>query len=113
DRDLARIVEAITPARLATPSDRMVPASPEELNRLIARSESDGKGMPVLLRQYLKLNARLIGVNVDRNFGDALDALMVVDLATVNAGILQRYLGKRGAAEFLAFHALQRSRRAA
>jgi hypothetical protein len=85
----------------------------EELNRVLARSEDDGKGMPVLLRQYLKLNARLLGVNVDRDFGDAVDALMIVDLTEVGSGILQRYLGKRGSAEFLAWHQRTRPNRAA
>jgi hypothetical protein len=33
--------------------------------------EGDGKGVPVLLRQYLKLKAKLIGFNVDPQFGDA------------------------------------------
>jgi hypothetical protein len=45
--------------------------------------EGDGKGVPILLRQYLKLNARLIGFNVDPNFRNALDALMMVDLTAV------------------------------
>ena len=60
--------------------------------------------MPVLLRQYLKLNARLIGFNVDPAFGEALDALMMVDLATVDLPALNRYLGRRDAQQFLAFH---------
>jgi hypothetical protein len=58
----------------------------------------------VLLRQYLKLNAHLIGFNVDPNFKDALDALMIVDLTTVDRAILARYLGRGGAAAFLRFH---------
>jgi putative hemolysin len=112
DRDLADLVEAVTPARFALPADRVVPGSVGELNRLIARAEN-GKGIPVLLRQYLKLNARLIGVNIDPEFGDAVDALMLVDLTAVGSGILHRYLGKDGAAAFLAFHERTRSTRAA
>jgi putative hemolysin len=113
DRDLANFVDAIAPPKLNPPRHAVVPASIEEVHRLIARSEQDGKGVPVLLRQYLKLNARLIGVNVDRDFGDAVDALMMVDLRAMNSSILQRYLGKRGSADFLAFHARARSTRAA
>jgi hypothetical protein len=51
----------------------------------------------VLLRQYLRLNAKLLGFNVDPAFGDALDALMMVDLADVEPAILQRYFGAQGA----------------
>jgi hypothetical protein len=38
---------------------------------------------------------------------------MIVDLATVNTSILQRYLGTLGSAEFLAFHEIMRPTRAA
>jgi putative hemolysin len=78
-----------------------VPAAIDDVNRLVAAWEHDGKGIPVLLRQYLKLNARVLGFNVDPAFGDALDALIVVDLADVPPSILGRYLGKEGAALFL------------
>ena len=113
DSDLAALVSAVTPAGFPTPKNRLLPATLDQLNRLVARSETDGKGMPVLLRQYLKLNARLIAVNVDRNFNDAVDALMIVDLTRVSSAILQRYLGKRGAADFLSFHERARATRAA
>jgi putative hemolysin len=112
DRDLADLVDAVTPSRFSLPPDCVVPGSVDELNRLITRAEG-GKGIPVLLRQYLKLNARLIGVNIDPEFGDAVDALMLVDLTEVSSGVLHRYLGKDGAAAFLAFHERLRSSRAA
>ena len=51
-----------------------------------------------------ELNARLLGFNVDPQFGDALDALMMVDLTQVDAAILARYLGREGARQFLAHH---------
>jgi putative hemolysin len=81
-----------------------IPRSVDEANGLVERAEADGKGMPVLLRQYLKLNARLIGFNVDPAFGEALDALMLVDLAKVDLPILTRYLGRADATRFLAYH---------
>lgn len=113
DRELADLVRAMTPAPYAPPRDAAVPDSIDDVNRLIARAEPDGKGVPVLLRQYLKLKARLMGVSVDREFGDAVDALMIVDLTDVNSGILRRYLGTRGCADFLAFHERTSSTRAA
>ena len=113
NRELADLVEAVTPARFAAPTGGLVARSVEDVNRLLARFEHDGKGMPVLLRQYLKLNAGLIGVNVDRNFANAVDALMIVDLTTVNPALLQRYLGKRASADVLAFHTRTRSSLAA
>jgi putative hemolysin len=88
----------------APPDSSHMPRTIDEVNGLVERAESDGKGMPVLLRQYLKLNARLIGFNVDPAFGEALDVLMIVDLATADSAILNRYLGRRDAAQSLAYH---------
>lgn len=76
DGELASLIEALNPPPRPT---------------VVAASKPD---VPVLLRQYLKLNAKLIGFNVDRDFGDALDALMMVDLADVDPAILNRYLGR-------------------
>lgn len=102
DSDLAALVTAVHPVR---PRPAVaVPQTIDEVNRMVANAEADGKGVPVLIRQYLKLNARLIAFSIDPAFGDALDALMVVDLAAVDAGILKRYFGAAEAAAYLAFH---------
>ena len=115
DRDLAELVEAINPSavRPAAALSSAIPQSIDDANRLVAQAEADGKGLPILLRQYLKLNARLIGFNVDPHFGDALDALMMVDLTAVDSAILNRYFGRQEAADFLARHQRERSVRAA
>jgi putative hemolysin len=106
DADLAPLVEALQPPSgpCATPLG-VLPRTADDADRLIARLEPDGKGMPILLRQYLKLNARVLGFNVDPAFGDVLDALMVVDLTTVDRAILNRYMGRDAAAGFLRHHA--------
>ena len=63
--------------------------------------EADGKGVPVLLRQYVRLNAVLLTFNVDRKFKNALDGLVVVDLAASDPGLLRRYMGEEGLETFL------------
>ena len=80
----------------------VVPADAEGTDKLIREMESDGKSMPVLLRQYLKLNARALGFSVDPAFGHVLDALMAVDLTRVPPHILRRYFGDGGLASYLA-----------
>jgi putative hemolysin len=104
--DLSTLVAAVNPLRhqSSPTAATLAPGSVDDLNRRVAQLEADGKGVPVLLRQYLKLNAHLIGLNVDPNFKDALDALMIVDLTIVDRAILARYLGRGGAAAFLRFH---------
>jgi putative hemolysin len=77
----------------------------EKVDQLIRQLE-DGRGVPVLIRQYGKLGARVLGLGVDAAFGNCLDALMMVDLTKVSATILQRYLGREGAAAFRRYHSL-------
>jgi putative hemolysin len=103
-RELAELVEPVNrPAELQSPSvaHHFAASDLAALDRLIGSQEPDGKGVPVLLRQYLKLNARLLGFNVDPAFGDALDALMMVDLTKVDRVILNRYFGAQEAARLL------------
>jgi hypothetical protein len=111
DTRLAREVRPRRPfrdgARTAPPGAAMsAPASLDELSRRVAEIEHDGKGVPVLLRQYLQLGGRLLGFNLDRDFADTLDGLIMVDLREVEEAVLARYMGKRGAAAFRAYHAL-------
>ncbi len=76
----------------------------EDVSRFIAEIEADHKGMPILLRQYLKLGGRLLGFNVDPAFSDVLDVLVMVDLRKTPIKTLGRYMGRDGAAAFLAHH---------
>ena len=74
----------------------------ERLSQWISEIEPDGKGLPVLFRQYARLGGFFFGFNVDPQFGGALDALVCVDLARTEPRLLQRHLGAAGAARFLA-----------
>jgi putative hemolysin len=76
----------------------------ESVSDLVAALEPDGKGVPVLLRHYLKVGGKLLGFNIDRNFSDAIDGLIAVDLTAVDDKFLQRYMGKEGAASYRAYH---------
>ena len=68
----------------------------------IADLEPSGEGMPVLIRQYLKMGGRFATFHVDHSFCKTLDGLIVVDLTKTDAKFLERYLGKEGAANFRA-----------
>ena len=73
----------------------------EEVSAAVAAAEPDHKGVPVLLRQYLKLNATLLEFNVDPDFSDVLDALVLVDLRQAPATVLARYMGEAGYQSFM------------
>ncbi len=76
----------------------------EDIVDLISGIEPDGKGVPVLLRQYLKIGGRLIGFNVDDRFSHAIDGLIIVDLPTLDKRTLERYMGRDEAAAYLQHH---------
>lgn len=76
----------------------------DEVSRLVEQADPEGKGVPVLVRQYVKLGAKVLGFNVDPAFSDALDALIVVDLRRAPRKLLERFMGKTGAAAFMSHH---------
>jgi putative hemolysin len=76
----------------------------EDLSQPITDVEADGKGLPILLRQYARIGGRMLGFNVDRKFSNVLDGLIVVDLRKMARPVLDRYMGREAAARFLARH---------
>ncbi len=73
----------------------------EELSAPIADLERDGKGVPILIKQYMKAGGRVLGFNVDPRFSNVLDVLMMADLRRAPQPILERYMGREAAAAFL------------
>ncbi len=103
--ELARLVRARNPWRKREDGAvRIEEDDLDELSAQVADIESDAKGVPVLLRQYLKLGGKLVSFNVDAKFANALDGLIVVDLTKTDARVLERYLGKEPARAFRQFH---------
>jgi putative hemolysin len=76
----------------------------EDLSAPIADLEPDGKGIPILVRQYVKLGGRLLAFSVDPQFGNTLDGFVMVDLMRTSPEILARYMGKEQAHKFIAWH---------
>jgi putative hemolysin len=103
--DLARLVaprmrfrapESHSIRRLAS-----VAANIEDISLSISDIEADGKGIPVLVRQYLKAGGKLLALNVDPHFSGALDALILADLRTAPPAILERCLGRADGKAFV------------
>ncbi|MBV8817660.1 MAG: lysophospholipid acyltransferase family protein [Acidobacteriaceae bacterium] len=111
--NLSRLVKARSPfhtkpiRELQSLSEDMIAITEwdiEDLSALIADIESEHKGVPILLKQYLKLGGKLVAFNLDSNFSDALDGLIVVDLTETDSQVLDRYMGRENAVRFLAHH---------
>ena len=98
--ELSREVKAYNPPRkadLKRSESCILPiglTDAQGLSQLVADVEEDGKGIPVLLRQYLKLNGKILSFGVDKNFGDVLDCLILVDIFKTPERAIKRYLGK-------------------
>jgi putative hemolysin len=80
----------------------------EDIDELVRDIEQTKLGVPVLVRQYLKLNAKLLApFNVDHTFADCIDGLMLVDFMQVERRIAHFYLGRKLAAAFRTYHGFE------
>ena len=108
--DLAKMTRARTPLRktklkhLKDPSFSSVVGDLNEVGTLISDIETELEGLPVLLRQYLRLGGKLLGFNVDPDFNYVLDGLILVDLAKADERAMHRYMGKAEFAEYREYH---------
>jgi putative hemolysin len=81
----------------------------EDCSAVISSVEPDGKGLPVLLKHYLRLNGTILSFNVDKDFSNVLDGLVMVDFCETDPKMLARLMGDELHAEFARTHGLERS----
>ena len=65
----------------------------KDLDSLISDIENTHIKIPVLLRQYMNLNAKIICFNIDPKFSDCLDGFLLVDTQNIPSEMLER-IGK-------------------
>lgn len=70
------------------------PLNIDQLSVLVTQLESDGKDVPVLLKQYHKLGAKFHTVGIDENFNHTPGMLLSVHLPSAPSKMLKLYLGK-------------------
>lgn len=99
NKELGPLVKPLNPFP-GNPQISPLLESIEQVSARVSESEADGKGIPVLLRQYLKLNATLLEFNLDPDFSDCLDALILVDMHDAPSVMLSKYMGKEAYARF-------------
>lgn len=75
-----------------------------ELEDMIGDIENEFNGVPILIRQYLKLGAEFIAFNLDPLFNNVIDGLIVVDLCKSERKTLNRYMGAEGTEQFYKYH---------
>jgi len=65
----------------------------KDLDSLISDIETTHIKIPVMLRQYMNLNAKIICFNIDPKFSDCLDGFLVVDMQNIPPEMLEK-IGK-------------------
>jgi len=108
--DLSKLVRARMPFCLESLESSPVANAPtaagdvDGVSEFISEIESDHKGLPILIKHYLKLGGRVLEFNQDPKFSDVVDALIYVDLTQTDRRSLERYMGKAEATAFYAYH---------
>jgi putative hemolysin len=89
------------PVAFEEPSEEVAAELPnvtdlESLSERVQRFEGGQRDIPVLLRRYLGLGGRILGVNRDPDFANVVDGLVVIDLLRAPRRVVERYLGADG-----------------
>ena len=109
-------------SRLVRPRHRLRKAKKAEWNRadfdtyiddldlvskLVQDIEADQKGVPILLRQYIKMGGKFLAFNVDPEFNYCLDGLIAVNLPKSDPKLMGRYMGVQEFAKYAARHGVK------
>lgn len=60
-----------------------------KFDRIIGDIDKVNSGIPVLLKKYLSLNAKILAFNVDPNFNNCLDGLIILDIYDVPQNVIE------------------------
>jgi len=110
DPDMAHLVKPRRPVRLLNSIKRAATFTMlerdaiEDISMLVSEVEKDNKGVPTLIKHYLKLNGQFLAFNLDKAFADVIDGLIWVDLLKTEPKIQDRFMSPGGAMAFQKFH---------
>lgn len=76
----------------------------QDVQELIEELEGSHIKVPILIKHYLKMGARVLAFNIDHAFNDAMDILLVTDLLAAPAELMTKYMGEEGYQQYLAYH---------
>jgi putative hemolysin len=73
----------------------------DHLSAVVSVLEKDGKGIPPLIKHYVRLGGRFLAFGVDEHFGNAVDGLLLLDLRETPFVLLKRFMGEAAARTFI------------
>lgn len=99
-----RSVKLLRSVKRSTPFNLLEKDCIEDISMLVSEVEKDSKGVPTLIKHYLKLNGQFLAFNLDRDFADVIDGLIWVDLLKTEPKLLERFMSPAGASVFSNHH---------
>jgi len=102
---LAPRVRALHPLQLSRQVEQAPEADVRLLSRRVTELEPDQKGLPILVKEYVKLGGQFLAFSVDPAFQAAMDGLVVVDLDRTSSRLLSLHMGPENYARFRAYAA--------
>ncbi len=111
DTELAAKVQGTVPFEVKSTyvEDYYEPFKVENINDLqdlVSQVETPETRIPVLMKQYLKLGAKVLGFNIDPDFNNCLDVLIYVDLTQSPPDVMKKYWGEKGQQIYADTHGL-------
>jgi hypothetical protein len=76
----------------------------KDVQDAVSELEEGHGGIPILFKHYLKMGAKMLAFNVDPDFSDVLDCLMMTDLTQTDRHLLGKYMGKENLTIYLQSH---------
>ena len=61
------------------------------LDKFIGDIDQYNSGLPILLKKYLGLNAKIVSFNVDPKFNDCIDGLLILDIFDVPKSTIESF----------------------
>lgn len=105
--DLARSIKARNPLKKDLSLHPREVASIkclDNVSEIISLIEKKNVGVPILIKQYLKLGGVMLGFNIDKSFGNSIDCLVKINLIETDPKILEKYFGEKGVKSIHNFH---------
>lgn len=78
-----------------------------DITALVEDIEQGQKGLPILLKQYIKLGGRFLAFNLDPAFSHVLDGLIWVDLRKTDQKIMCKYMGLEACTRWRQLHSVR------
>lgn len=76
----------------------------DQVNGMVKELDPQMGGMPILIKQYIKMNGKLAAFNVDYEFSDVIDGMIIVDLLKSEPESLSRYMGEDEYKRYIEYH---------